>query len=197
MNGIEKIKQRIDEDAKVEIDRVLSEAKAEAERISDQYKAQADLETADLNAKAEATAAQREERLVGAAQMDARKTALAAKQELVDKAYALALEKLCKMPDAAYTDTLAALLVQAAPSGKGTVVLAPEDRERVGAAAVAKANELLKGGKLVLAEETRPIKGGFILRDGKIEVNGTFETLVRLQKAETAGAVAKMLFPEE
>ena len=49
---------------------------------------------------------------------------------------------------------------------------------------------------LTLSEETRPIQGGFILKNGNIEVNCTFDTLVRLQKAETAGAVAKKLFPE-
>ena len=33
-------------------------------------------------------------------------------------------------------------------------------------------------------------------REERLEVNCTFDTLVRLQKAETAGAVAKKLFPE-
>ena len=50
--------------------------------------------------------------------------------------------------------------------------------------------------KLTVAQETLPIQGGFILRSGNVEVNCTFDTLVRLQKAETAGAVAKKLFPE-
>jgi V/A-type H+-transporting ATPase subunit E len=59
---------------------------------------------------------------------------------------------------------------------------------------VALANEKLKGS-LTLAEETRPMQGGFILSKGNVEVNCTFETLVRLQKAETAGAVLKKLFP--
>lgn len=196
MNGIEKIKQRIDADTQAEIDRVLQRAREDAKQIADRYKAQAQAEAAELNAKAEAVAAQREERLIGAARMEARKTELAAKQELVDKVYDMALDRLCKMSDEDYTKTLAALLVQAAPSGRGTVVLAPEDHKRVGAAAVAEANKLLNGGQLTLSDETRPIRGGFILQDGKIEVNGTFETLVRLQKAETAGAVAKKLFPE-
>ena len=40
----------------------------------------------------------------------------------------------------------------------------------------------------------QPISGGFILKDKNVEVNCTFDTLVRLQKADTAGAVAKMLF---
>ena len=61
-------------------------------------------------------------------------------------------------------------------------------------AAVAKANK--DGRKLTLSKETRDISGGFILKDGNVEVNCTFDTLVRLQKAETAGAVAKKLFPE-
>ena len=38
---------------------------------------------------------EREERLAGTAQMEARKAALAAKQEMVEKAYELALKKLC------------------------------------------------------------------------------------------------------
>ena len=121
---------------------------------------------------------------------------LAAKQEMVEKAYALALEKLCSMPDEKYVQTVADLLVQAAPNGRGAVIFAPAERERIGEAAVRAANEKLHGGKLTLAEETRPLKGGFILSDGKVEVNCSFDTLVRLQKAETAGSAAKKLFPE-
>jgi V/A-type H+-transporting ATPase subunit E len=62
---------------------------------------------------------------------------------------------------------------------------------------VAKANAALGGkGKLTLSDETRPIRGGFILVNGSVEVNCTFETLVRLQRGEIAGEVAKQLFPE-
>ena len=77
------------------------------------------------------------------------------------------------------------------------MILSAGDRTRVGADLVARANALLKGGKLTLSGQTRPIRGGFILKNGNVEVNGTFETLVRLQRTETAGAVAKLLFPEE
>ena len=57
------------------------------------------------------------------------------------------------------------------------------------------ASALLAGtGMLTLAEESRPIKGGLILSDGDVEVNCTFETLVRLQRDEMASDVAKVLF---
>ena len=70
------------------------------------------------------------------------------------------------------------------------------DQAKAGKAAVAKANEQLPKGKLTVAKETRPIAGGFILKDNNVEVNCTFDTLVRLQRAETAGAVAEKLFPD-
>ena len=197
MNGIENITRRIREDTQAEIDQGAAQAQAEAERITARYRAQAEAEGKDLAARNEKAAAEREERLVSAARMEARKTALAAKQEMVERAYDLALEKLCAMPKAQYVEAAARLLVKAAPDGRGEVILSAEDRTRVGADLVAKANTLLKNGELTLSGQTRPIRGGFILKNGNVEVNCTFETLVRLQRTETAGAVAKQLFPEE
>ena len=193
MNGIEKITQRIASDAQAEVDRILGDARDEAGRIAANYRAQADAEAAELAAKNEKAAAEREERLVSAAQMEARKVQLAAKQEMLEKAYIQALDKLCALPEEQYVAILADLLVKASSNGQEEAVFSPEDRERVGEAAVAKANEL-SGKQLRLSEETQPIRGGFILKDKNVEVNCTFETLVRLQKAETAGAVAQKLF---
>ena len=126
--------------------------------------------------------------------MEARKRQLAAKQEMLEKAYILALDKLCAMPEEQYTAVLAELLVRASSSGKEEAVFSQTDRQRVGKAAVEEANRR-SGTQLRLSEETQPIRGGFILKDRNVEVNCTFETLVRLQKTETAGAVVKKLFP--
>lgn len=143
MNGIEKITQRIQSDAQAEINAVLTQAREEAAQITARYEAQAQVETTELRAKNERSAAEREERLVSAAQMEARKTALATKQELVERAYALALEKLCALPEKEYTEVLAKLLVQASSTGREEVVFSSQDRERIGKAAVARANEML------------------------------------------------------
>jgi len=97
------------------------------------------------------------------------------------------------MPDEQYIAVLADLMVKASSTGTEAVIFSAEDREKVGKAAVEKANAA-SGKQMVLSDETQPIKGGFILKDQNVEVNCTFETLVRLQKAETAGAVAKKLF---
>ena len=49
-------------------------------------------------------------------------------------------------------------------------------------------------GMLTLSEETRPIKGGFIMVDGDVEINCAFETLVRLQREKLEKDVANLLF---
>ena len=60
---------------------------------------------------------------------------------------------------------------------------------------VSGASAILSGtGMLTLAEETRPIQGGFIMAADGVEVNCAFETLVRLQRKELEKQVAQVLF---
>ena len=215
MNGIDKITQRIGADTQAEIDRILADAAAQAEAAADKFRTQAEAEDRDLLAKSERTAAEREERLVSAAQMEARKTLLTAKQEMVERAYQRALEKLRSLPQEQYVELLAALLVRASSTGREEVVFSTEDREGaakeaapelpLGDGVVANLLNKVAAGvsafaqgtaMLAVSEETRDISGGFILKDGRIEVNCTFDALVRAEREQTAGEVAKLLFPE-
>lgn len=195
MNGIERITSRIEADAQAEIARILADAESEAAQITAHYRAAADAERTERMAKNERTAAERKERLLSAAQMEGRKVQLSAKQAMVEQAYVKALEKLQSLPEAQYVDLLAALLVQASVSGEEEVVFSEKDCKGAGEKAVAKVNAAC-GKALRIAEDVLAAQGGFILRDRYVEVNCTFETLVRLQRAETAGAVTKILFPE-
>lgn len=225
MNGIDNITGRIDADAQAEIDAILAQAKAQAADITGRYQQQADRETADIASHSAKNAAEREERLESVAQMEARKVALGAKQDMISKAFDKAMEKLCALPDEEYVETMAQLMAKASETGREQVIFAQKDRQRVGKAIVTRANELLakaaapamneptsKVGTilnkvvtgvsamtagtamLTMSEETRPISGGFILRDGDVEVNCSFETLIRLQRNELAAEVAHILF---
>ena len=60
MNGIEKITGRIQEDTKIEIDRILSAARAEAAQIAERGRAQAEAEKSALTDRNEKAAAERE-----------------------------------------------------------------------------------------------------------------------------------------
>ena len=53
---------------------------------------------------------------------------------------------------------------------------------------------IVTGAGLTLSEQTRDIKGGFIMVDGDVEINCAFETLVRLQREQMEKKVADALF---
>ena len=194
MNGIEKIIDRISGDVQTEIDGILAKAKAEAAEVTAGYEAKAKAEADEILSRGRRAADEREERLTSVAQLECRKAELAAKQEVIEEAFDLALSKLRALPEAEYVELLARLAVQASATGKEELIFSPEDREKVGGAVVSAANGQLGNGALTVSEQTRPINGGFILSDGAVEVNCSFETLVRLQKAEITGEVTGLLF---
>ena len=194
MNGIEKLTQQINADAQAEIDEILAAAKAEADAVAADYTQRAEKAAADVIAKGTAAAQQREERLVSMAGMEGRKDLLSAKQEMVGKAFDLALEKLCTLSDDEYVAMLVKLALTAVNSGREQMIFSQKDRNRIGKAVVTAVNDALPNGNLTLSEQTRPMRGGFILSDGDVEVNCAFETLVRLLRGEISGEVAKALF---
>lgn len=198
MQGIETITGRIQADAQAEIDKIHADAAQKAEKIRADYAARVEREAADILARGENSAAERESRLVSAAQMDAGKMTLAAKQELLDQAFQLALDKLLHLPESDYIALLAKLAVSASAAGTEYLILNAADRTRVGDKVCAAANRLLadagKPASLTLSEETRAIRGGLLLSDGAVEVNCALETLVRLSRSELTGEVTQILF---
>ena len=204
MNGIEKITGQIDADVQKEIDAALDQARAQAQEIEDRYASQAQTQAEAIRRKGEQDAALRQERLVDVAKLEARKTILAAKQELVGQAFDLALKKLLELPDQEYISLLAKLAVSASRTGREQVIFSQKDRSRYGKQAVTMANDMLAkkagpraaqtDGMLTLAEESRPMAGGLILRDGKVETNCSFEVLIHLQRDALSAEVARALF---
>lgn len=204
MNGIEKITGQIDADVQKEIDAALDQARAQAQEIETRYASQAEAQAEAIRRKGEQDAALRQERLVDVARLEARKTLLAAKQDMVGQAFDLALKKLLELPDQEYIALLAKLAVAASRTGHEQVIFSQKDRSRYGKQAVTMANDMLakkagpradeSAGRLTLAEESRPMAGGLILRDGRVETNCSFEVLIHLQRDALSAEVARALF---
>ena len=194
MNGIEKITARIAEDGKAENDALLAQARAQAAEIAAKYQAEAKAAADEILAQGRRNAEARARHLDSTAQMECRKAVLAAKQDVIEEAFQAAHKKLLDLPQAEYVTFLAGLAAKASVTGKEKLIFSADDRAQVGKDVVAAANKKLPAGALTLAEETRPMDGGFILSDGAVEVNCTFDTLIRLQRGALAGEVAKVLF---
>lgn len=200
MNGIEKILGKLQEDGKRETDEILDQAQRQADQITQRHTDQAAQLQADLMEKGRRAAEERRERLASVAQMEAKKMILATKQELLDKAFALAHEKLTRLSPEEYINLLSSLAAGASHSGQEAVTLNPIDRKTVGKQVVADANKkLAQAGKpagLTLSKDAAEITGGLLLGDGSSEVNCAFDTLLRLRREDMAGQVAAVLFDQ-
>ena len=198
MTGIDNITGKIQADAQAQIDQVNQAADAQVAQIQAGYQKRVQQETSEILRKGKIAAEEREQRLISAAQMESKKMILAAKQEILEEAFTLALDKLCKLSEKETIDLLASLIVKASSTGSEQVILNTSDRTRYGVKACEKANSQLKAagrqGKITLSEQTRDIRGGLLLKSGAVEVNCAYETLVRLVRSEVTGEVSKVLF---
>lgn len=198
MNGIEKITDRIAVDNEAEVRALKERTKQQADSIYSGYQAAADADYAATVAKGKTDAADRVQRLGGVAQLEAKKLTLATKQDMLDKAFALAMEKLLSLPEDQYADLLVKLALRAISKGTETLVFSETDRARYGKRVVIAVNEQLeqqdKTASVTLSEESRSFKGGLYVQDGKIETNCTFSTLLRMQRETMALEVSEILF---
>lgn len=198
MKGIEKITARIAADAETEIAGIRQESDQRIAQIRADYEKQAQESAAAILREGEKENRQRASRIERTAQLESKRSILTMKQEMVSKAFELAKEKIAQMPQADYVDFLVKQVAQAASSGREMLILNQQDRQRCGKQVVEAANEALKAkglaGALSLSEETRPMTGGFVLKQGDVEVNCTVDLLLELARGELAAQVAEVLF---
>ncbi len=194
MNGIETITARILADAGTQAEEIAAQAQAQADELRARARARAREQAEAILEKGRQDAEQRRQRQGSVTQLEARKLVLEAKQQMVSRAFSGALEALSRYTGTEAVELLARLAASASTTGTEEVLLRPEDRQSIGPQVVSRANEILAGGRLTLAEETRPMAGGVVLRSGPVETNCTFETLVQLRRQELSAPVAKLLF---
>ncbi len=143
MKGIEKITARIEQDAQNDISAILQEAEAKAAAVREEYEAKAAAADKQAEESSRRSAQQRLERLESAAQLEAKKQILAAKQACMERAFTEALHQLLTLPEAEYVETLAKIAVRAAKTGREEVIMNRRDHDAVGAKVVERANALL------------------------------------------------------
>ena len=197
MAGAENIKNRILSDARLAADANIAQARREAEGIVLKAREEAQALQSSQIIKAERDSAEREKRLISVAELERRKEKLTIKQRLIEDLFAQAIASLCEKPDTEYENMLVDMIANTA-AGDEEVVLSSNDKKRLSGGFIRAANEALakkgKSGKLSLSDETRPLKGGFILRSGLVEINNSFEAIVKMRKDNLESLAVKMLF---
>lgn len=214
--GATTITEKILSEAKAWADEQTGAAKAEADTIAVEFAAMARAESEKSLAEADEKAKAIWERASSQGEMDKRKMMLASKQGCVNAAFEQALEKMRTMPD----EEKVLLMVRSAvkyQTADAQYIFNADDQGNVGPLVVETVNAIFKReklrdtfsggvremlGKLLtekpfkaeLSSKVGEFAGGFILKQGDIESNCTFEVLIGGVREELEGEVSSILF---
>lgn len=218
MTGLEKITERILDDAKSRARGILEEAQAECERLAAEYAEKAKAMRQRVAEETERECADVVARARSAAAMAQRDIIEGTRASLLDSTFDAARVHLREMGKEKYRELLSALVVcamlqQAAaedsaaedeeslPPATYEVRLNAADREAFGHRAVEDARRVLerrvgaaRAAKLVLGDKTARIDGGIVLLAGDIEINCSLAVLIDEIRPTLEGDVAKLLF---
>lgn len=190
----ERVSRKILEDASKKAGEIREGAQRKAGEIGERAKAEVKEIGEKSKADAQTAARDEKERLIALAKLELRKSLLRAKRRLVDEAFEGAVSQLNFLKKGEYQKLVKRLLLQAVETGDEEVIVSPEEN-RIDQRFVNRVSkELGDRGGLKLSEEKRAMKGGFILRRGKVEVKATFESLVDGVRDELEMEVARLLF---
>lgn len=191
--SIEKITSKIVGDAEKEAETVLMQSKSQCDAILAEAQAKAE----EIIAKAEEEGEKEKEKLIfrkkAVADIDGRKLLLVEKQKLIAGCFDKAEAELCSMEREQYIEFLVHLL-KSTGQDSGELILNAGDTQSIGPALVSAAAGQIPGSRIVLSGETRDIKGGFLLKQGSVYINGTIETLIEEAREELAAEAAACLF---
>lgn len=186
MNDGKIIIDRIMAEADKEIEAFMLEGKREADAImkAAEEKSRREKESYRKNAEEEARKARAKE--ISGAEMEAKKAILREKQDILEEIIAEAKKRLENLPDAEYAKVIGGMLERLDESQGKEVIVSAKDKARLA--------DVVKEKGYVLSDETRDIDSGFVVKNGDIEYNYSFDAIIMVQKEEMQITAAKILF---
>ncbi len=196
MTGIEKIVSRILEEANSLAQKTIDEANAKARAITDEARTEADKTANAIDERSKVDVANYKERIVSAADTQAKKALLEAKQELITQAIEKAYQEFLNQGDASYFDAIIKLVEQYAEPDKGEIYFNAKDKARINPQVEGRIKDAAKNakGELTFASESRDIEGGFVLVYGGVEINCSIRAIFDAKQSELQDLVQKNLF---
>ena len=197
----DRIIEKIFADAEAEAKMIAAAADEEIEALRTETAERATQIERDATDDARGEAREEKRRILSRAQAEMRKELLEEKQKLIDQTFGKALTSLVEQDENGYMTLMRKLLTESIESGDEEMILAAQDRERNWASLLEEVNRDVSArglkGALTLSGETRDMKGGFVLRRGRKEINCALELIVGSLREELESEVAEALFPND
>ena len=185
MSNLDNLTQKILEDAKNKASEIVDEAEKKNRSLVSHRVKEANERRDKIVEKAAAEAQMLKSRVISSAELKVRDEKLTAKQEVMDKVFQMAKDKLSNLDNDDYLEFVKASLENTKTEGKPTLLVPKGKKDQL--------EELSTAVELV---EDPSVQSGYILKDGEIVYNYTFEALVDEIREDLEGEIAQKLFEE-
>jgi len=200
MSNLDNLTSKIIKDAEVKKIEILNEATVKADEIIKKKTEDANKKASSILQKAEMESKTIKERIISKTDLEIRNKKLLAKQQVIEKVFEAAKEKLKAMNAEEFTKFIKNSIMALDIHGDEEIIINPVDRDKLPEKFLAEVNKALiskgKLGNLKFNVRTHEIDGGFILSKNGIEINNSFDELVNSLKYELEYEVGKILFTE-
>jgi V/A-type H+-transporting ATPase subunit E len=203
--GADKIISNIKADAQAKSDEIISKATAESEKILADGEAKAEEEKQSILDSAEKQADMKYQQIISEAKVNARRKELEAREELIEKAFRVASEKIEKQASensADYVESLKSMIKDASlqVGGNQLEILVREDdvdnvKSMIDEVSDYVTKETGTETSFIIGEPI-DIIGGAVVKtvDGEVEVKNTIEARMLRYRKYLRSEVAKKLF---
>lgn len=192
--SLAEIKTKIEADARAEAQAILDKARDQADRIraeADEQILKIEKTYGDRFAKEQPEILRRREIVAG---LDVKKIELGVKQKAISNSFDGAVEQLKALPSEKAAAFIENLLGKAVQTGTETIFVGEE--EKLITKEWLSEYNTRKKTSLILSGEPRDISGGFILSEGDIETNCSWDMLVRWIRDDIEADVVQRLFSD-
>jgi V/A-type H+-transporting ATPase subunit E len=197
MAGAEKLIEKIGADAQRDSEKYWQDVQEKKKLSREKLLKEIDKRKAEIKKMAQIAGIEKKKRMAAVYDLEYRKQLLSAKQEIMAKAKTLAMTKLMEISDADYIALMKKHLIDCAADGTGAIAVAPGEK-RLNAAFLKEVNAELKKktgkGEVKLADQTCEIAGGFVYISEGLEINVSFESLLKEAWQDVETQVAAVLF---
>lgn len=194
MAGLNKIIERIQKNSEINCDSILKDAQKQAEEIRAASKKQSDSDVEKISAETDRKSKEIVDSAVSGSELEGKKEILSAKVEIINNVIDQVSQTLKDLPDDKYFDAVYKLAAKYARPEEGVMYLSSKDLKRLPAGFENTLNSRLKQGSIKVSKDPKDLDGGFILSYGGIEINCSFEALIKESEDDIKDELSRILF---
>ncbi|MBD3361109.1 hypothetical protein GF366_04910 [Candidatus Peregrinibacteria bacterium] len=168
------ILEKINKETQKSIDQLKKDFEEKKKKLEEEYKTLQKQIDDRMHRKVEENSKKIMEKAENLAERERQNQILEAKRKMINETMDLAIKKLCESDK--YEETITEMLKKSDLDEENTVVVPARGKEDI------TKNAIKNSGKgYYLSDKSADIKGGFILKTDKVEIDNSFETIINEQ----------------